>query len=171
MGNKKRSSIEVITIDADIVRSLNDLIKLMRSRPPLSTKEKGQLRHEYFARLKKQLFENNMTFGEATGSPGTEIHTTDETEFRQHLRSIDNNLKEQVRIVTEGIYNYFANGVEAAPYYAWRIAIILRKAKLVTLEADFLEAFSKLFQDCVGGRYKDIRERVPKARQLAMKSS
>ena len=50
--------------------------------------------------------------------------------------------------------------------YAWRIAIILRKSKLLDLELEFLEAFNAKFFDGVGQRYGQIGERIVKLRKL-----
>ncbi len=85
---------------------------------------------------------SGVTYGQATESRGTVDTTGSEEEFRERLRSVDNNLAEQTRIVREGVEDYFKTGMMPAPYYAWRIAVILRKAKELELEADFLEAFS-----------------------------
>jgi hypothetical protein len=68
--------------------------------------------------------------------------------------------------VAEGVEHYFQNGEYPPPYYAWRIGVILRKSKLLTLELEFLEAFNEKFSDGVGQRYGKIGERIAKLRNL-----
>lgn len=89
--------------------------------------------------------------------------------FRAELREIDNDLHAQIRLVLDGIENYEQNGLTPPPYYPWRIAIILRKAKEYRLEAEFLDAFSAKFPGGKGGKFQDIAERAKKARALAEK--
>jgi hypothetical protein len=110
------------------------------------------------------------TYGEATWARGVVSAARSEEEFRAKLRSVDNNLREQIRIVREGVEDYFRTGMMPAPYYAWRVAVILRKAKEFELEADFLEAFSAHFRKGLGRRYQQIAERAPKAKELAART-
>ena len=156
-----------MTSDTGAIDALQRLIGLMRSRPPLPEKERAQKQHEYFHRAFDQMVSSGKTYGEVTGSPGTAVTSMDYDEFRRHLRSIDNDLATHVGIVAEGVHHYFEHGEIPAPYYAWRIAVILRKANLVTLEADFLEAFNKICAGRPGGRYSDLVDREGKARKRA----
>jgi hypothetical protein len=153
------------------VSSVRELIAYLNSRPKLSPDEVKRKHEAYFERVFGQMPRTGATYGEATGSPGTAVTTTDEAEFRKHLRAIDNDLLEQARIVTEGVHHYFENGEYPAPYYAWRIAVVLRKAKQYQLELEFLEAFSAKFSDGIGQRYRDIAERIVKTRVLAKRSN
>ena len=154
-------------IDQQAVSAVRALATVLRDRVPLTKRERQRLYEPHSRRALNTMLETGAAYGEATGAPGTAVETRDEKEFKEHLRSIDNDLSEQVRIVREGVDHYFANGEVPAPYYAWRIAVILRKAKEYELEADFLEGFARHFGDCVGARYTAIVERACKARQRA----
>ncbi len=157
--------------EAKSVDAVIPLIGLMQARPPLPKDERRRRQEEYFRVAFSRMVSSGQTYGEATGAPGTAITTTDSVEFRKNLQSIDNDLVEQVRIVTEGVNHYFAHGEFPAPYYAWRIAVILRKLKEVKLESDFLGAFNRLCEGCVGGRYSDLVMREVKSRRLAALAS
>lgn len=53
-------------------------------------------------------------------------------------------------------------GEVPAPYYAWRIAIILSKEKQKDKEAEFLQAWCRHFKFCAGTRYQQITARAVK---------
>jgi hypothetical protein len=50
------------------------------------------------------------------------------------MKVIDNNLGEQIAIVAEAFSTYLATGEVPAPHYPWRIAVILRRAKMPEAE-------------------------------------
>lgn len=155
-------------LDPEVLLAVKALANFLNERAPLSEEERRRLYRTHGRRAARVMLEDGVTYGRATGAPGTAIGThNDEDEFRAHLRSIDNDLREQVRIVLEGAHHYFSNGVVPAPYYAWRIAVILRKAKEHLLEAEFAEAFTRHFGNGNGARYSRIAERAVKARGLA----
>lgn len=156
-----------MTISQSEITAVRAIIERLNNHQALSPDEAQRRHRAYFARHFDTMLANGKTYGEATGAPGTAVKTTDEKEFRAHLARIDNDLAEQARIVAEGIEHYFENGERPAPHYAWRIAIILRREKCFGLEADFLEAYSAKFPGEIGGRFKDIADRAPKARDLA----
>jgi hypothetical protein len=154
------------TIDPSDVESLKELIGTLNSRPRLSVEEKDQKFEKYFKAVFSRMSEHSTTYGEESGGPGMAPYSTDEKVFKAGVKSIDNNLGEQLRIVAEGVEHYFQNGEYPPPYYAWRIAVILRKSKLLTLELEFLEAFNAKFFDGIGQRYGQIGERIARVRNL-----
>jgi hypothetical protein len=156
-----------MTISQTDINAVRAIIDRLNSRPALGAEEAQRRHRAYFERHFDTMLATGKTYGEVTGAPGTAVKTTDEKEFRAHLASIDNDPAEQARIVAEGIEHYFENGERPAPHYAWRLAIILRREKCYGLEADFLEAYSTKFPGTIGGRFKDIADRAPKARELA----
>ncbi|MDA8022640.1 MAG: hypothetical protein MPK05_06620, partial [Gammaproteobacteria bacterium] len=148
------------------------MAELQRKKP--SKSEANRRFSAYHRKQFDEMLEKTMANEDPVGGlphPGTAINTSDEEEFRAHLKRVDNDLEEMIRIVREGVAHYFENGEYPAPYYAWRIAIILRKHKMHQEEADFLEAFSRLFSDGNGARYQEIAKRAVRARQLAEKSA
>lgn len=154
-------------LDPNTVTALQGLIKFLDEQAPLSEAQRKELYEAYAKKIFQKMFDTGMTYGEVSGAPGTALSTRNEAEFRNHLRSIDNNLEAQVKIVSEGVEHYFKHGEMPPPYYAWRIAVILRKHKQYGLEADFLECFTKHFYNGLGARYIAIADRAPKARRLA----
>ena|SRR5713226_4641347 len=154
------------TIDPNELESLKKLIGSLNSRPRLSVEEKDLKFKKYFKAVSSGMIEHSTTYGDESGGPGMAPYSTDQKVFKAGVKSIDNNLREQIRIVAEGVEHYFQNGEYPPPYYAWRIAVILRKSKLLTLELEFLEAFNAKFCDGVGHRYGQIGERIAKLRNL-----
>jgi hypothetical protein len=152
------------TIDPRDLELLRELIRCLNSRPRLSVEERELKFKRYFRNVFTRMTEHAPTYG--AGGPGMAPYSADLKQFNASLRSIDNNLREQLRIVTEGVEHYFCNGEYPPPYYAWRISVILRKLKLLALELAFLEAFYAKFFDGAGKRYGEIGERIEKLRNL-----
>ena len=157
----------MLSISDSTIRQLADLSESLRTRALFDESVRWELNHEYRRRAIEKMLATGATYGEANVAPGTVSVTRDEGEFREKLRAIDNELADQVRVVAEGIEAFFSHGEWPAPYYAWRVGIILRKAKQVRLEADFLEAWALHFRGGPGARYQAIASRAVKARQLA----
>ena len=147
------------------------IIDMLNSSKLMPDTKRAYLLGKHLWGVLGEMMEQNITYGEVTGGPGTAMSKdiANEQEFKARLRLIDNDLAEQARIVLEGVENYFKCGEMPAPYYAWRIGVILRKAKAYSLEADFLEAFSSHFRHGNGSRYRQIAKRANKARALAEK--
>ena len=158
------------TLSTEATAAVADLAALLRSRRVLAEQDRWQLNHDYRRKALNVMLETGATYGEATGAPGTVSPTRDAEEFKRQLRAIDDDLTNQVRVLNEGVGAYFAHGEWPAPYFAWRIGIILRKAKQPTLEAEFLEAWSVHFRNGPGARYQAVAKRAIKARQLASRS-
>lgn len=78
------------------------------------------------------------------------------------MKAADNDLGQQVSIVQKSFDYWLKTGEIPAPYYAFRIAVILRKAKRKDLEKQFLEAWVRHFPDGNGKRYADLVERARK---------
>ena len=156
-------------ISSDSIQELRSIVELLRSREQLPEATRWELNHEYRRRALEKMLATGATYGEATGAPGTVSATRDESEFKSQLRAIDDEIAAQAQIVRAGIDAWFEHGEWPAPYYAWRIGIILRKAKQLPLEADFLEAWASHFRNGPGARYVAVADRAAKARSLAAK--
>lgn len=74
----------------------------------------------------------------------------------------DHDLGAQVEIMEAACRVYFQSGEIPAPYYAWRIAIILGKARQTDLERAFLAAWCGHFGGVSGRRYEDLAGRARK---------
>jgi hypothetical protein len=85
-----------------------------------------------------------------------------EAEFRAELALIENDIDRQSEIIIEALNFWFTRGDAPPPYYAWRIAIILSKAKRKDDEATFLKLWCKHFGSVRGRRYEMLSERARK---------
>ncbi|TMV02549.1 hypothetical protein FGK63_20170 [Ruegeria sediminis] len=83
-------------------------------------------------------------------------------ECEDFMKKADNNLEQQVSIVQKSFDFWLKTGEVPAPYYAYRIAVILRKAGHKDLEKRFLEAWTRHFPSGNGKRYSDLVERARK---------
>src|SRR5258708_16009321 len=101
----------------EVIRSLKELIQYLNSHPKLSSEEAADRYKRYFGKVFDRMVHSGESYGQATGAPGMVMATSDEDEFRKRLTAIDNDLREQVRIVREGVQHYFDNGQYPAPYY------------------------------------------------------
>ncbi|MTE01996.1 hypothetical protein GIY56_17040 [Paracoccus sp. YIM 132242] len=150
---QKPAPVNVSTSDlAPHLEGLTTLINYLSEARPLSRRE---------------LEEKWKAARAATGPfdavvSGPSFLSLPEDEFRTHLRSIDNDLGAQVEIVNTACRVYFDTGDIPAPYYAWRIAIILSKAKEAEHERAFLAAWCRHFGSTSGRRYEDLAERARK---------
>ena len=108
----------------------------------------------------ERMFDEGVSYGVATGTPA--FLNQPEDQFFAYLKKIDNELDEQVKIVGEAFTDYLKTGEHPAPYYAWRIAIILRKAKMKEKEKEFLTAWCRHFAKTKGNRYEAIAARAAK---------
>ncbi len=82
--------------------------------------------------------------------------------YKEYLKQIDNDLESQVKITNDCVDAWFQNGERLAPYYPWRITVILRKEKLFELERSFLAAYCRHFYGIVGSRYEALSARAEK---------
>ncbi len=96
-----------------------------------------------------RMFSVGLTFGEATNAPP--ILNQPEKEFRAALKAIDNDIIEQIKIIEHCLPRWFSMGDFPPPYYAFRIAVILRKAKEHGRERKFLRAYLINFRSRFGG--------------------
>ncbi len=161
-------------LDSRVLSEVRELVMLLQDRRPLSEDARKALNEPYVRRAVGTMLTTGATYGEVTGAPGMPkglLNVRDEAERRAFLRAIDNDLSEQVKLVREGVSHYFTNGEAPPPYYAWRVAVILRRGKEYALEADFLDGFAKHFRHGIGGRYAELAERAVKARRLTSRSA
>lgn len=139
--------------------ALRVLIECMEQTLPLSHQEVVDLSANQHA-VVGRMIATGETWNQASSGPA--FLSRDEGEFRDHLRTIDNDLGEQTAIVADGFSRYLKMGEMPAPYYPWRIAIILRREKKLDLEKRFLAAWCHHFSNGVGTRYAQLVERLRK---------
>ena len=101
----------------------------------------------------EKVFSDGLTFGEATNAPP--ILNQPEKEFCAALKAINNDIIEQIKIIEHCLPRWFSMGDFPPPYYAFRIAVILRKAKEHGRERKFLRAYLINFRSRFGGSRMD----------------
>jgi hypothetical protein len=170
MAERKTSAVSLSPASLEQVVALTERLE---TTPPLTSQERSDRYAAHRQRVFQAMLAKRQSYGEANDVVGMPSFTAGctEQEFHEKLATIDNDLLEQLRIVQSGVDHYFAHGEIPAPYYAWRIGVILRKVKEVRLEAEFLAAFAKHFKGGNGSRYALIAERAIKAWELARKQA
>ena len=138
---------------------LRALVERLGSTDVLTQQEAKNLHKRALESAMPQML-RGQTYGEAMG--GLAILNQNEQAFRSELKGVDNNLARQIEIVHEALDGWFTKGVSPAPYYAWRIAIILSKSKRKNEEGLFLAAWCRHFGAWKGGRYEALAERAKK---------
>jgi hypothetical protein len=144
--------------------SLKTLVVKINDAPRYSKDERAQRHSRWFKSVFPVMAERGISLGEAAGKIGMAPFSPDGAEFRANVRKIANDVREQIRIVSEGVDHYYQAGQNPAPYYAMRIAIILRKLKQSGLEEEFLAAFNDKFSDGIGGTYQKLVSRLERLR-------
>jgi len=139
--------------------ALNTLIDCMEQTPPLTPAAVAAL-SEKQRKIVERMVETGETWNQASSGPS--FLSLGEAEFRAHMGAIDNELGEQVAIVSQFFTAYLNNGEIPPPYYPWRIAVILRRIKEPEIEKRFLAAWCLHFPHAVGGRYTGLIERYQK---------
>jgi hypothetical protein len=110
-----------------------------------------------------QAYDRMMAGEDFRGATGDlSILSQEEDAFRAELHSIDDDLPAQIAIVNEALDGWFGRGMLPAPYYAWRIAVILAKQKRLDEERDFLAAWCRHFGHRVGARFEALADRARK---------
>lgn len=128
--------------------------------PLLARQRDNELHRAHFERAFPKMLEG-QTYGQATGGLSV-LNQPSEEAFRAELKATDNDLGRQISIVNEALDGWFDQGEIPAPYYAWRVAVILGKAKRKAEEAAFLAAWCKHFGTTKGNRYEMIAARAVK---------
>ena len=147
-----------MVISNEVLLRLDQLILALETAPVLS-EEEAVLRHKAFFRpLFMEMLKTGKRYGELSGTLGHLVRP----DVKEYLRSIDNDLLRQIEITNESVQSWFRNGEKLAPYYPWRITVILRKNKLFSYEKKFLAAYCRHFYGIVGGRYESLSERAEK---------
>lgn len=146
-------------VDQSALDSLAVLIDCLRTTPPSDERLAAQKREAFSRKVINQMFEKQQSWGEAAGGALGFLAKPDALE---RIKSIKDNLGDQVEIVSNSFAEYLQSGVVPASYYAWRIAVILRKGKLLTIELEFLRAWCLHFGEVKGTRYEMITKRLHK---------
>lgn len=103
---------------------------------------------------------SGVSFGQASGSVLSDYWR--QLDPKAAIRAAQDDLGEQVRIVSGLLDEWLTRGEAAAPFYAWRITVTLRKAKQFDLEREFLRAYCRHFSNQDTTRDGQLAERARK---------
>lgn len=127
--------------------ALRDLIAALDASPVLDPTSAKALNDAHFREAASKMTAPGVTFGQVSNSVLSPYWS--EADPQAAMRSVQNDLGEQVRIVRELLNEWLTRGEIAPPAYAWRITVILRKAKEFDLERLFLSGYCRHFgQQC-----------------------
>lgn len=152
--------------DETALTRLDALSAFLKEAPILAPQQLEKRRKAQSRKTVSRMLETGETYGQASGAPN--FLNQPEGDFRAHLQSIDNDLSAQLDIVDTACRSYFETGEVPAPYYPWRIAVILSKRKMKDRERDFLAGWCRHFALGIGGRYGEL---VKRAEKLGIKAS
>ncbi|MCK1479912.1 hypothetical protein IVB27_35525 [Bradyrhizobium sp. 197] len=140
--------------------ALTVLIDCLETTPTLSNED---VEHRYRAHIRNvfpAMLEDGKSYGEASGGTMSFLNRPD---ARDYIISIHDDLGANVAILSGAFAEYLDTGEPPAPFYAWRICIILAKGKMRQLELRFLNAWVRHFEHRgVGQRYKILVQRRTK---------
>lgn len=157
-----RQPTAAVEASDDELLALDALIRRLQSTPVLGSDEAERRRRVFYSRVSSRMISEAVSSGVASGAP--DHLTKGEAHFRAEMARMDNLLGEQIRIFQQGLDQWFEHGEKFAPYYPFRIAVILRKAKRGDLERAFLAAYVEHFAELRtgGSRYAQILDRAEK---------
>lgn len=158
-GFEKAPSKPVTRVDENALEKLDALIERMNAMPALTAKQAAarQKRNRIdFIEDDEATIQRKLAVLEADRSPSA-------LEDPGGIKQYDNDLAKQVEIVSEGLNGWERSGMTPAPYYSYRIAVILSKETEVEREKAFLTAWCRHFSEVgIGQRYADLVERARK---------
>lgn len=147
-------------MDARSIAALLDLISTMNTAEISSQNELQEKQKDSSDGLFERMIRTGETFGQASGAP--DFYNHGQSAFFAYLRKTDNDLIAQAGMVSDFFRRYRERGEIPPPYFSWRIAVILSKAKRKDLEKQFLASWCRHFGDFEGTRYRALAERYAK---------
>lgn len=158
-GFEKAPSKPVTKVDENALEKLDALIERMNTMPVLTAKQaaaRQKMNRIDFIEDEEATIQRKLVEMEADT-------TASVLEDPGGIKQYDNDLDKQVEIVSEGLDGWERYGMTPAPYYSFRIAVILAKQKEVEREMAFLAAWCRHFSEVgIGQRYADLVERARK---------
>lgn len=142
-------------LNAAEIDRIDSFIRVLEDSPPVDHMALHESTREQRLSEIDTMFSDGLSFGETTNAPP--ILNQPEEEFCAALKVIDNNIIEQIKIIEHCLPRWFSMGEFPPPYYAWRIAVILGKAKEYGRERKFLHAYLLNFRSRFGGSRTDER--------------
>lgn len=146
----------------ELAGTVDALISLFNETDFMDEQERARRQRTFTAPATERMLDEGVTYGQASGAP--DFLNQDEASFKAFLKSADQDLAWQCQTVADSFRRYCETGEVPAPYYPMRVAVLLRKAKDLDREKQFLAAWCRHFPTGNGGaRYAALVERAQKA--------
>lgn len=159
MGLETAPSKPVTRVDENALEKLDALIERMHALPALTAKQaaaRQKISRIDFIKDDEATIQRKLAELKTDTSPSI-------LEDPGGIKQYDNDLAKQVEIVSEGLDGWERSGMTPAPYYSYRVAVILSKQKEVEREKASLAAWCRHFSEVgIGQRYADLVERARK---------
>lgn len=140
------------------VALVENLIERMKTAMVPSASELKSRARRHREVVAKRMIDTGESYGQASGGALAFLNADNAIE---QIKSIDNDLQSQVRIVVDSFEEYLERDEIPAPYYPWRVCIILRKMRQHEIERAFLSAWCIHFAKYRGGaRYQKLVDRA-----------
>lgn len=139
-----------------LIDRLNDTPVMTSAQEAALDAKRRELMHDWIGGMLDQ----GLTYNQASGGP--EIYNQPEGDFRAELKRTDSDLRVQIDRFQASLNRWFATGESHPPYWPWRIAVILSKAKELERERRFLAAYCRHFWNRKGRQDEMILERAEK---------
>jgi hypothetical protein len=131
-------------LDPSALDALKILTARLERTPELEPEAAQALSKASSGQIFQKMIDEGLSYGQAFGGTLSFLSDPDGLE---HLKTIKDDLGEQVRLTSGVINEWFSFGEHPPPHYPWRVTVILRKARLFDEERAFLAAYSKHFTD------------------------
>ena len=159
MGSK--TPVTTSTLPSDLTKKVDALIQQFSEIPKMTESTRKRLADRFQRVSVGRILDEGLTYGKASGAP--EFLNQDEESFSHFMKEVDQDLDWQCDTVAAAFDRYGKTGEIPAPHYPMRVAVLLRKAKELEREKQFLAGWCKHFPSGNGAKYHVLVERAKKA--------
>lgn len=139
----RKAPVSNSQLSSDLANKVDELIRLFADSPVVDNDQRELLHLEAKRANTAKMLDEDLTYGQASGAP--DFLNQDEESFRTFMKQVDQDLAWQCETVTAAFEQFLKTGEIPAPHYPMRVAILLRKAKDLIREKQFLAAWCKHF--------------------------
>ena len=144
----------------DLANKVDDIIQLFDETPVMDQKRRKRLADGFIRTAVTKMLDEGTSYGQASGAPA--FLNQDEKSFRAFIKKTDQDLDWQCDTVAAAFERFQETGEVPAPHYPMRIAVLLRKAKDLDPESQFLSAWWRHFPSGNGATYGKLLARAEK---------